>query len=91
MEYLYVKKREWSYEKEWRVPVPGRRRSDNELFGDYGFHARELTAIYFGPRCAEQDREDLLKLLAHGLDHVEAYQMDFDTQQARLVARTIER
>jgi Protein of unknown function (DUF2971) len=92
MEYLYVKKREWSYEKEWRVPVPGRRRSDdNELFGDYGFHARELTAIYFGPRCSEQDREDLLKLLAHGLDHVEDYQMDFDTQQARLVARTIER
>jgi hypothetical protein len=41
IEYLYVKTGAWSYEKEWRVPVPGRRPSDdNELFGDYGFHPR---------------------------------------------------
>jgi Protein of unknown function (DUF2971) len=91
MEYLYVKTPAWSYEKEWRIPVPGRRPGDSELFGDYGFYARELRAIYFGPKCSEQDREDLLKLLAHGLDHVEAYQMDFDTRQARLVARPIAR
>ena len=92
IEYLYVKTPGWSYEKEWRVPVPGRRRSDdNELFGDYGFHPRELTAIYFGPKCPEQDREDLLKLLAHALEHVKAYQMDFVTRQARIVARPLER
>ena len=56
-----------------------------------GFHPRELTGIYFGPKCAEQDREDLLKLLGHGLEHVKVYQMHFDTKQARLVARPLER
>jgi hypothetical protein len=74
-EYLYVKKCEWSYEKEWRIPAPGRRPEDSELFGDYGFHPSELTAIYFGPKCSEEDCSDLLKLLAHGLEHVQAHEM----------------
>jgi hypothetical protein len=91
LEYLYVKTPDWSYEKEWRVPVPARRPDDSDLFGDYGFHPRELTGIYFGPKCSDHDREDLLKLLVHGLEHVKAYQMGFDTQHAKLVARPIER
>jgi len=86
-----VKKRKWSYEREWRIPAPGRRPDDSELFGDYGFHARELVAAYFGPKCSEQDRKDLLKLLAYGLEHVKAFQMKFDTRQARLVAQPIPR
>lgn len=90
-EYLYVKKPEWSYEKEWRIPAPGRRPDDDELFGDYGFHPRELMAIYFGPRCPDGDRADLLKLLAYGLDHVKAHEMLFDTQHARLVSRPVAR
>lgn len=91
LEYLYVKTPAWSNEKEWRIPVTGRRPGDSELFGDYPFHPRELTAIYFGPKCSEQDREDVLKLLVHGLEHVEAYQMDLDTPRARLVPRPVER
>jgi hypothetical protein len=90
-EYLYVKTCAWSYEKEWRVPAPGRRLDDSELFGDYGFHPRELTAMYFGPNCPDEDRMDLLALLTHGLEHVKAHQMSFDTQQARLVSRLIPR
>ena len=69
--------------------APGRRPDDSELFGDYGFHPRELTAIYFGPHCSDEDRRDLLALLAHGLEHVQAHQMSFDTQQARLVSHPI--
>jgi hypothetical protein len=88
-EYLYVKTCEWSNEKEWRIPAPGRRPEDGELFGDYGFHPRELTAIYFGPKCPEGDRVDLLALLSHGLEHVQANEMVYDTQQARLVSRPI--
>ena len=88
-EYLYVKTCAWSYEKEWRIPAPGRRPDDSELFGDYGFHRRELTAIYFGPNCPDEDRADLLALLTHGLEHVQAHQMSFDIPQARLVSRPI--
>jgi hypothetical protein len=90
-EYLHVKNPEWSYEREWRIAVPGRRVDDAEHFGDYGFNARELTAIYLGPKCSPTDREDLLKLLTHGLQHVKAFQMEFDTKQARIVAHPIER
>jgi hypothetical protein len=89
MEYLYVKTPDWSYEKEWRIPVPGRRSEDSELFGDYGFNPRELTAIYLGPKCSAEDRADLPKLLTHGLEHVNAYEMLFDTRHARLIARPI--
>jgi len=59
------------------------------LFGDYGFHPRELTGIYFGPKCPDEDRSDLLNLLSHGLEHVRVYEMIFDTRQARLVARAL--
>lgn len=89
MEYLYVKKCEWSYEKEWRIPAPGRRPEDSELFGDYGFHPSELTAIYFGPNCSDGDRSDLFKLLAHGLGHVQAHEMFLNVQEAKIEARAI--
>jgi hypothetical protein len=89
MEYLCVKTPAWSYEREWRIPVPGRRPDDSELYGDYGFNARELTAIFFGPKCPREDRADLLALLTHGLEHVTPYEMVFDTQQAQLVARVL--
>jgi hypothetical protein len=91
MEYLHVKTPAWSYEKEWRIPVPGRREDDAELFGDYGFDPRELTAIYFGPKCPTEDRAELLKLITLGLRHVKAYEMLFDVRQARLVSQPIAR
>ena len=91
MEYLYVKTPSWSYEKEWRIPVPGRRPDDSELFGDYGFHPRELTGIYSGPRCPNGDRSDLLNLLSHGLEHVTMSETIFDTRQARLVSHVVQR
>jgi DUF2971 family protein len=91
MEYLYVKTPAWSYEGEWRIPVPGRRPDDSELYGDYGFHPRELTGIYFGPRCPDGDRSDLLKLLLHGLEHVKVYEMIFDTRRARLISQPVAR
>jgi hypothetical protein len=61
------------------------------LFGDYEFHPRELTAIYFGPKCSDGDRADLLKLLSHGLEHVKVYEMLLDTPHARLVSRPVSR
>lgn len=91
MEYLYAKTPSWSYEKEWRIPVPGRRPDDSELFGDYGFHPRELTRIYFGPKCPDGDRSDLFNLLSQGFEHVKVCEMIFDTRQARLVSRPVPR
>jgi hypothetical protein len=82
-EYLYVKTKSWSYEQEWRI-VSRARPDDNVLFGDYGFYLYDLTGIYFGPKCSDEDRSDLIALLAHGLQHVQAHQAFPDFQQAKL-------
>lgn len=86
--YQYVKTSAWSYEKEWRI-VSGKRPGESGLFGDYGYHPHELTGIYFGPKCSTRNREDLLALLAHGLEHVQAQDAVPDSQQARFVFRAI--
>lgn len=87
-EYQYVKTTAWSYEREWRI-VSGARPGETGLFGDYGFHPRELTGIYLGPKCSTEDRSDLLALLAHGLEHVQAYEAFPDSQQAKFAFRAI--
>lgn len=89
-EYQYVKTSAWSYEKEWRI-VSGQRQGESGLFGDYGYHPHELTGIYFGPKCSANDRADLLSLLAHGLEHVQAHEALQDSQQARFTFRVIRR
>lgn len=87
-EYQYVKTTAWSYEKEWRI-VSGNRPGETGLFGDYGYHPHELASIYFGPECSTTDRQDLLALLAHGLEHVQAFDAVRDSQQARFEFRAI--
>ena len=67
-EYQYVKTKGWEYEKEWRI-VSSARPGDHELFHDYEFHPDELTGIYFGYRCSEDDRAELMALLTSGLEH----------------------
>jgi hypothetical protein len=71
------------------IPAPGRRPGDSELFGEYGFHPSELTAIYFGRNCSDEDRSDLLKLLAHGLEHVQAHEVFLNVQEAKIESRAI--
>ena len=87
-EYEYVKTNAWSYEKEWRI-VSWARPGESGLFEDYGFNPRELTGIYFGPKCSIEDRSDLLALLGHGLEHVRAHEAFLDSQQARIAFRPI--
>lgn len=87
-EYLYMKTTAWAYEKEWRI-VSGHRPGENELFSDYDFHPRELTGVYFGPKCPAEDRGDIQALLAHGLEHVRAYAVRADRQQARFTFNAV--
>ncbi len=89
-EYQYVKTTGWSYEKEWRI-VSRARPGESGLFGDYRFDPRELTGIFLGPKCPAEDCADLLALLAHGLDHVRAYEAFPDGRQARFAFRSITR
>lgn len=89
-EYQYVKTTAWSYEREWRIVSmagPG----ETGLFGDYGFHPRELSAVYFGTKCSPEDQADVLGLLSHGLEHVQAWKASPHAQEARFEFREMSR
>ena len=85
-----MKTNEWSYEKEWRI-VSKARPGENELFSDHGYHPNELTGILLGSKCSAEDRSDLLALLAHGLEHIHAYEAIPDSKQAKFKFRAIAR
>lgn len=59
----HTKAPDWSYESEWRI-VSFKRPTDDGLFTDYKFDARELAGIYLGPMIADEDRSGLLSLAA---------------------------
>ncbi len=90
LEYQYIKATSWSYEKEWRI-VGGARQGETELFADYDYHSRDLAGIYFGTQCSPEDRDDLLSLLVHGLNHVLPYEAFNDRHQGKFVFRELAR
>ena len=85
-EIQYVKTTPWSYEKEWRISSM-KRPGETGTYSDYGFHPKELVAIYFGSRCSSSDRQDLCSLLTHGLEHVQPYHVIPDAQSGNLQIR----
>lgn len=90
MEYQYIKATSWSYEQEWRI-VSSARQGETGQFANYGFHPRELAGIYFGTQCSTEDRDDMLSLLGHGLDHVSSYEAVEDRHQGKFVFRKMAR
>ena len=56
---LLTKANDWAYEQEWRVVYLGR---EPVVFSDDKFESRQFTAVYFGCRIAEQDREEIKSL-----------------------------
>jgi len=71
-EYMHVKTIDWSLEREWRL-VTLKREGDSGLYSDWGVHPRELSGVYLGPKCLEQDQSEILSLLSHGLEHARVY------------------
>lgn len=88
-EYEYIKTKDWSNEKEWRI-VSGTKPGEQGLFSDYNFHPEELTGIFFGPKCRKEDQLDFIKLLNHGFRPV-VYESILDYQKARIRFRTIDK
>jgi hypothetical protein len=71
-DYQYTKTPDWAYEREWRIATFARS-GESGKFSDWGFNPREVSAVYLGPRCADEDRADIFRLLVHGLEHVVVY------------------
>lgn len=88
-EYQYVKTTAWSYEREWRI-VSLARPGESGLFADYEFYPRELTGIYLGMCCSEEDQTDILSLLTHGLEHVLAYRARAEGVEAKFTFQRVQ-
>jgi hypothetical protein len=68
---IFVKAVDWSYEKEWRVWLPGE--SSGQEFTHIQFKQEELVGIYFGCRMSEQDQTVLLESVKKHFPHASAY------------------
>jgi len=64
---IFTKAADWSYEKEWRVWLPGT--DPNKQTLDIDFKREELTAIYFGCRISGDDQIVLLDLATELFPH----------------------
>jgi hypothetical protein len=69
----YYKTPDWSYEEEWRVSGY-KRPGEVAEYADYKIHPLNFSKVFFGPHISDEDRKDILDLLADDLNHVEAYQ-----------------
>jgi hypothetical protein len=69
---IFVKADDWSYEKEWRIWLPGR--DPDRDFIDISFDQEELVGIYFGCRMSKQDRTVLRDALKKHFPNASASQ-----------------
>jgi hypothetical protein len=69
---IFVKAVDWSYEKEWRVWLPGE--NSVQEFTHIQFKREELVGIYFGCRMSEQDQTILLESVKKHFPNASAYQ-----------------
>lgn len=71
---IFVKAADWSYEKEWRIWLPGTDRT--QQFIDIEFDKTELVGIWFGCRMSEEYRELLLNILKKNFPNATAHRGD---------------
>lgn len=64
---IYTKASDWSYEREWRVWLPGTEPTKQTL--DIEYTREELVAIYFGCRMSEDNQIGLRELAARLFPH----------------------
>ena len=89
-DYEHTKTTEWESEREWRISSM-KRRGETGLYSDYCFKERELSAVYYGWKCANDDRAAIDSLLSHGLDHVKRFNTYPDPATRRYTFKEVPR
>ena len=89
-DYEHTKTAEWESEREWRISSM-KRKGETGLYSDYPFKERELSAVYYGWKCAEDDRAAIDSLLSHGLDHVKTFNTYPDPATRRYTFKEVPR
>lgn len=67
---VYTKAEDWSYEREWRL-FGGR--DQTKLYEDFKFDEKEMTAVYFGCRMTEGDRNEIMQLTKERFPQAEMF------------------
>jgi hypothetical protein len=91
LDLAFTKSAHWSYEKEWRcwwTVAPGNRK---ELHDFAPIFAQEVESIYLGCKITEEDRLDLIGLLAGDFSHVEVYQAEPSKKRFELEFHRLDR
>lgn len=83
-DYFYLKTKEWSYEKEWRI-VSHANENESGLFSDYSFNYGDLNRIYFGPDSPENDKKEISSMLIHDFDHVSTCSGLFEKSTSKII------
>lgn len=70
----YTKKKDWSYEQEWRC-ITWRSNEINKNYGDYLFYSDELESVTLGARSTYETEEHLRGLLINKYKNATLYRM----------------
>lgn len=82
-EVQYSKTKDWGNEREWRIvtfeknPIPEGR-------SYYEYSSQDLTGIYFGYKCREDLRDDLIGIARKVYPHVKLYTSTLDFSKRRI-------
>lgn len=82
-DYQYIKKVDWRYEKEWRIVTMAEPHEMAEQYSDWPLRPETFTDVYFGVKCGEEDRTDILSLLEGQLSHVRAWDAKMDVTSGK--------
>jgi hypothetical protein len=67
---VYVKAKDWAYEREWRVLGGWENGKKTELIA---FRPQELTAVYLGCNMIAADRDEIKKIVVANYSHAKIY------------------
>jgi hypothetical protein len=68
---IFTKAADWSYEKEWRVWLPGT--DATQRFLDLAYQREELVGIYFGCRISDDNQTMLRNVVTRYFSHASVY------------------
>ena len=85
-EYHFVKRTEWSYEREYRA-VSAKKADETELYADYVFHPDDLRGVVLGSEVDPEHESIIRKFVALKYPSTTIYRAEIDYVERRIVPK----
>ena len=79
-----TKSKEWEYEKEVRWLIPIEECTEDKKLWFKKINPQSIKSICFGLKCAEEDKEEILKLVKENYSWIELFQADYHPRKFAL-------